>query len=221
MVARVGDKIWLTDAQAGSLADARNEIARALVGKARILNELVAGVSMVPGEPAVIGLNPQGLVGLDMSGPPWGSTWRHPVCWAGGRGTDVSGVQAPARHIAISVTTPLSVRLGPWPVWIRPHERLPSPSVAPYSDLVLAYRARMLSGTGTISVVMRASSKRSMEDPREVTFSQALTATMTGFLVAAGPLVDNGGGRNWITVDVSVSAGSAQIESFNFVPPKR
>lgn len=215
MVSRVGDKLWLTDAQAGSLADARSEVARAFAGKARVINELVAGVSMVSGEPAVVPLNPQGLIGLDMSGPPWGSAWRHPVCWFGGRGTDTSGIQAPSRHIWMVHTAgqPPKMR-GPFRAWIRPFEVLPSPYVAPYAALRAYLRARVRSGTATLTVTIAAASSRAMTDARTVTATAALTTTMANIQLADMGLVDGGGAR-WLTITISTSAGTAEVESGN------
>jgi hypothetical protein len=69
----------LTDAECRSLAPARaKRLAYSLAGRARALYELATG------EPAVddggaTPLNPQGLMGIDRSGPPWGDAHLHPV----------------------------------------------------------------------------------------------------------------------------------------------
>lgn len=69
----------LTDAECRSLAPARaKRLAYSLAGRARALYELVTG------EPAVddggaTPLNPQGLMGIDRSGPPWGDAHLHPM----------------------------------------------------------------------------------------------------------------------------------------------
>lgn len=212
MVQRVGDRTFLTDAAAGSLADARSEMARSLVGRARVLNELVDGRSMVANEPAALPPNPQGLVGLDMSGPPWGSAWRHPVCWFGGRGTDVSTVQQRTKHTPLihAAGAPRSVA-GPWSVWVRPFESLPAPFAAPYAALYLWLRARVRSGTATLTITVSVADDESMQGARTVSTTVALTTTMTAFQPGALALVDEGG-RRFITVDILTNAGTAEVE---------
>jgi hypothetical protein len=69
----------LTDAECRSLAPARaKRLAYSLSGRARYLYE------MLTGEPAVddggaTPLNPQGRMGVDRSGPPWGDAHMHPM----------------------------------------------------------------------------------------------------------------------------------------------
>jgi len=73
----------LTDAECRSLAPARaKRLAYSLSGRARYLFE------MLTGEPAVddggaTPLNPQGRMGVDRSGPPWGDAHMHPMCTYG------------------------------------------------------------------------------------------------------------------------------------------
>jgi hypothetical protein len=79
----------LTDGECRSLAPARaKRLAYSLSGRARYLYE------MLTGEPAVddggaTPLNPQGRMGVDRSGPPWGDAHLHPMwtyaaTWSGG-----------------------------------------------------------------------------------------------------------------------------------------
>ncbi len=212
MVQRVGDRTFLTDAAAGSLADARSELARSLVGRARVLNELVDGRSMVADEAAALPPNPQGLVGLDMSGPPWGSAWRHPVCWFGGRGTDVSTVQQRAKHTPlIHVAADAPAALGPWQVWVRPFEALPAPFVAPYAALYMWLRARVRTGTATLTITVSVADDEDMQGARTASTTVALTTTMTTFQPGILALVDEDG-RRFITIEVSTSAGTAEVE---------
>lgn len=212
MVQRVGDRTFPTDAKAGSLADARSELVRSLVGRARVLNELVDGRSMVADEPAALPPNPQGLVGLDMSGPPWGSAWRHPVCWFGGRGTDVTTVQQRTKHTPlIHVAGAPSSVLGPWSVWVRPFEALPAPFTAPYAALYLWLRARVRSGTATLTITVSVADDDSMQGARTVSTTVALTTTMTTFQPGALLLTDEDG-RRFVTIEILSSAGTAEVE---------
>jgi hypothetical protein len=82
-VLRVVSHEPLTDAECRSLAPARaKRLAYSLSGRARYL------VEMLKGEPAVddggaTPLNPQGRMGVDRSGPPWGDAHLHPM-WSYG-----------------------------------------------------------------------------------------------------------------------------------------
>jgi len=208
VVYRVGYAIWLKDGAVETFAAGRAEIPRKLAGAARRLNELVDGVSMVDGEPSVLPPNPQGLIGWDMSGPPWGSAWRHPVAWFGGRGTDSTGWQAPPEH------TPLIHTAGDEPAAIggelqnRPHEVLPQGYVAPYSSLELLIRARVRSATATLTVRGRVD-----DGPLVSLGTCALTTTMTSYALATH-LTMPGGGQNIhaVHIEVETSAGVAEVE---------
>jgi hypothetical protein len=69
----------LTDAECRSLAPARaKRLAYSLAGRARALYELATGEPAY-GDGGATPLNPQGLMGVDRSGPPWGDAHLHPV----------------------------------------------------------------------------------------------------------------------------------------------
>lgn len=209
MVSRVGELLWLKDTQVCALAHGRAEIARGLAGKARWLTELVDGQSAVAGEPPVTPPNPQGLVGLDMSGPPWGSAWRHPVAWAGGRGTDSTSWQGPAKHtLLIHTAGRRPVGLTPWHVRNRCHEVLPAGYSAPYSRLQVLLRARVQSATATLTVRGRVD-----DEPLVTLGTCSLTTTMTAFAMTTARLVLPGGGQeaHRVYIEVETSAGTAEV----------
>lgn len=79
-ITRVISSEPLTDAEATSWAPAVSQrLATSLAGRARYLLELLrgdgAGFDGDVGTP----LNPQGQLGVDRSGPPWGSAHQHPM----------------------------------------------------------------------------------------------------------------------------------------------
>ena len=80
----------LPDSAVRSEAPAWAETARGLFGRVNEIYELAAGVAATEGEGALTPPNPQGLVGWDLSGPPWGSALRHSVAWCGGRSPDTA-----------------------------------------------------------------------------------------------------------------------------------
>lgn len=72
----------LTNAECRSLAVARNKIARSLAGRLRFLYELASGVTAVSGETSRSGTNPDGKIGANRRGFPWGPAFQHPL-WIG------------------------------------------------------------------------------------------------------------------------------------------
>lgn len=208
-VSRVGSRVWLKDAQACNLAHGRAELIQALVGRARALNELVDGQPAVSGEASCLPPNPQGLVGIDHSGPPWGSVWRQPVAWLGGRGTDATDWQGPddtTPIVHVSSRAPAALK---WNIWLRPHEVLPQGYIAPYGLLQMRLRARVRSATATLTV------KGKVDDGPLTTLSSslALTTTMTNMTPATSLAFPGGGGRFYLVhLEFSTSAGTAEVE---------
>lgn len=72
----------LTTAECRSVAVARNKIARSLAGRLRFLYELASGASAVAGETSRSGTNPDGKIGANRRGFPWGPAFQHPL-WIG------------------------------------------------------------------------------------------------------------------------------------------
>lgn len=129
MARRFGLDRPLRDTDCDSESDALAFVIQSLAGGAAYLYELISGKAA--GDTQLTPPNPQGEIGIDLSGPPWGSAIRHPIAWLGGAKPDtaigygmapVLTVQANARAV-----------IGPWLIWVRPFERLPLPAIAPYS----------------------------------------------------------------------------------------
>jgi hypothetical protein len=78
-ISRFTSKKAMTDAQCRTLASAAADpIVESLAGRARYLWELATGTNPIAdsgGTP----LNPQGLLGIDRSGAPWGDALMHPL----------------------------------------------------------------------------------------------------------------------------------------------
>lgn len=171
MVAKVGSKDPLTDAQARSLARADASLIRSLAGRVRWLEEMTSGKSAVDDEEPFAGTNPQGLVGVDLSGPPYGSAILHPIAWfSGAFNAAVIAPPGPLDSIAEKRNGGAGV-LSPWRIWVRPHAILPLPSVAPYSRGLMMVRAHRVGG---VDGVVTVTARQLGDDP-----SSAKTGTFT------------------------------------------
>lgn len=124
-------------------AGARGEVPLSLAGRDRHLWEMVTGASAVAGEPAAVPTNPQGLVGIDMSGPPFGPCLLLPVAWW--EGSSGAGVH-PSHAWSAIAGTPAVKR---WRVWNRPHMRRLDGD-APLQQLGLLWRGTASAGTSSV-----------------------------------------------------------------------
>lgn len=110
MPSHVEDRSVLRDTETRSLAPAYADVIKSLGGRVKFLAEMAAGASSFNGEPASCPRNPQGLLGADFSGPPFGSAWRTPLFWIGGITTDVVGDWQGQRQVAtVTSTSPLNL----------------------------------------------------------------------------------------------------------------
>lgn len=133
---KIGRDLWLTDAQVKSEAKAKLEVVQGLAGRAHILHELATG-QVVGGSP-VTPPNPQGMVGCDMSGPPWGSAHLHTIASMGGmKPASASFTSRPATYFPVTGITSERLYGIDWKIWVRPFDPLPSPGIAPFSRAYL------------------------------------------------------------------------------------
>ncbi len=130
MARRYGALRPTQDVDADGESDAVARVIQAFVGSAAWLFEMVAGHS-VSDDMQVTPPNPQGEIGIDYSGPPWGSAIKHPIALTGGKQPDES--VAFGMTVALKVPPGETRTIGPWRVWVRPFEQLPAPYVAPYA----------------------------------------------------------------------------------------
>ena len=214
MVTRVGDLIPLEDARARSLVAGRsNPIARSLAGACRVLYELIAGQSAVAGEEAVAGTNPQGGIGVDLSGPPWGPALLHPIgVWAGlADDADVIQPSPVLNVVGLPSTGGLGVATtGPWRIKNRPHDAIDG-VVAPYSRGLVTLRAHKANATNG-TVVVRARNISLGEDMAAASTSISVTSTSeTTFNLGTSFFVPLRSGWNDIQFEFFTSSSGASI----------
>lgn len=167
----------MPDSAFKSQAPAYAEVARSLAGRAADLYELATGEPAVAGESPLTPTNPQGLIGWDLSGPPWGSALRMPIAWFGGRSADTANSLRPAhvwRHPqAYSEEKPAIIHLR---FWNRAHDKLGPTAIAPLSRLFWVLNIYRVAGTTTPSVVLRTWNPR-LGQKRETAQTQTVTQT--------------------------------------------
>ena len=133
----------LTAPEVAAHAAARIEVPQSLAGRARYLWEMATGASAVDSEQAQVPVNPQGLLGFDMSGPPFGPCLLLPVAWWEGRSG--AGVQPTNQWSSIGSAE----AIVDWRIRNRPHvERLDG--LAPLQQLALLWRATASAGTSSV-----------------------------------------------------------------------
>jgi hypothetical protein len=76
---KLGNYVFVRTNAVAVHAPATSQTAQSLVGRTRWLWEHTTGSTAVPGEPAISPRNPQGDIGADLSGPPFGAAPRHVV----------------------------------------------------------------------------------------------------------------------------------------------
>lgn len=183
------------------------ELIRSLAGRAAELYEYALGEPVLDGHPPVTASNPQGLTGWDWSGPPWGSAVLHPVAWLSGRSPDAAAFLAPditdQTERLFGRSSPAIIR---FPIYVRPFDKLPEPSVAPYGKLAVAIRTHRVSGATTPTATVRVYNPTAGV-PREqaVTGNFATTATETTQTFANALRVPTVGGTvNAIVLEIVV-----------------
>lgn len=145
-MARITSTSSLTDAETKSLAPAHAKVAQSLAGRVLYLAELVQGqIPVTLGRQATLP-NPQGLIGIDHSGPPWGSAFLHPLLTMGGCLADASGDCVGQRVVGrFSSTDALTI---PMRLYIRPFANYAG---APYSRAYMTARVARVSGAGAVA----------------------------------------------------------------------
>lgn len=140
----------LSDAEVKSLAPVvSHRLARSLLGRPRVLHELATGATPT-GETACTPQNPQGLIGADLSGPPWGVAVRHSLvtreAHQGG-----AGVYAPTQSVSLTVQDQAIFLTSYW--ICRPFA---VSDTAPYSKAYLRLTWARIGGAGTASIDVTA-----------------------------------------------------------------
>lgn len=165
------------DSAVRSEAAALANTIRALAGNERELHELATGTNPTPKESPASRKNPQNKLGHDHSGPPWGSSFLHPIAWHFGR-TATANVFG-ERQLRPGVETDTQ-KLAPWTFWVPPFDDLAAPLVAPRGRLHLLLLAKSSSGTPDLTVTI-ASHESRVQDPTTQTGVITLSTTETEF----------------------------------------
>lgn len=139
----------LTDAEARSMAPARaRRLATSIAGRARALYELALGTPAFD-DGGATPLNPQGSLGVDRSGPPWGDAHLHPVWSYAVIGSPAVWPASPGITIDGGIGHIVRLRAR-W--WCRPFQMAPS---VPYSRAYLRGRITRIGASGTATVTVR------------------------------------------------------------------
>ncbi len=183
-----------------------------LAGGARDIWEFAHGESAVDGEAPVTPPNPQGLTGWEWSGPPWGSAPLHPLAWWSGRAA-ISTVEQPT--VGGIYVGPNALVHFEWDVWIRPHDLLPAPHIAPYSRAVLAMRAVRRAGATTPTMTMKSMNlwplEQSDDDGQTTTFTSP-NGSETLFAFSNAYYVDVAPGHNLLRFEFSHAGAGVEVE---------
>jgi hypothetical protein len=206
-ITRVVSHEPLTDAECRSLAPARaKRLAYSLSGRARYLYE------MLTGEPAVddggaTPLNPQGRMGIDRSGPPWGDAHLHPMWTYAATVSTVLAYVYPAANVTHQRVIEMSSGVDSFKritarFWVRPHYAAPS---MPYTRAYLRARATRIGGSGTATATIRVYGPEGDSGP-----STSATVSTTGaasFSLGAWCPVSPGWNERIIEIEQTSSTG--------------
>lgn len=99
MPTKIAENTWLPNTAFRSQAVAHTEVIRSLAGRTRYLYELLTGDA--PSDAPCTPVNPDGDLGINYSGPPWGSAMLTPIAW-------IDGTKIPGSASAIGVRSIVS-----------------------------------------------------------------------------------------------------------------
>lgn len=224
VVGHGSENLFLEDTAFMGEAKGQAEIARSIVGRTRVNYEVLTGTNPFTDEQPASPRNPQGTLGHDHSGPPWGSAFLHPVVWWGWNKADATNVIRPRLGSSefyedtISASTN-GITFGPMVFWNRQHAPLPDGPTGfgrpPYSILALVIAAHKKSADADLDI-------RLIVGDDERVFSDTVTITSTAttaYTVDSGGDIANGnppalympatGGRNKFTLEFTSTALAA------------
>ena len=172
-IQRVVSSEPLASTQVRSLAPALADVARSISGRVRYLYELATG-SPAFTDGGATPLNPQGRLGIDHSGPPWGVAFQHPLWYAEGLpqisgATEVFGEAPILTFSAQNQTLRILARF-----YVRPFQ---AGALSPYSRGYLTVSATATgAGTATADVKIYDSATA---DPAAAVRSSTLSVAST------------------------------------------
>jgi hypothetical protein len=158
---------------------------------------MATGASAVPGELPMAEVNPQGQIGCDMSGPPFGPALLLPVWeWVG----KPEGGVSPNNYLSSVGTT--TARLPQFSLWNRPHAVRPD-GLAPLQQMVFNHRTESGAGSSTTLTI----TFRNLTNGTEVSFARTINLTITLNYVETG-YVPLSPGLNVMQVSARSSVGT-------------
>lgn len=135
---------------------ARAETAQLLAGGNRLLYEMATGKAGAnashPGE-ALVPPNPQGEIGIDKSGAPYGLVHKTPLFWRGGWKTDTPSAQWSGWWGRYDPVSSSRGAVYEFDVWVKP---FPPVEYTPLSRAYLDWRADVGASTTTLTFTFRA-----------------------------------------------------------------
>lgn len=190
----------LPTSRTSNQATAVAEVARTLAGRARWLHEMATGQSAETGNATGLLRNPQGLVGVDHSGAPYGVALRHPIV-EGGDPYDVNaGTYWTDTGSNVLTTSISSVQGGE--VWVKPHVE----GVGPYTEGTLEVWAASVGATAAVEITVTDHNGREHTTPVNINSSWTLET---------GPVVPLGSGANVLRVVIKTTDNPVTIAGWS------
>lgn len=186
--------------QARTHAPALSTIARSISGRIRYLYELASGAPAIVDDGIVTPLNPQGRVGVDRSGPPWGDALQHPI-WIF-EGTPASSAIYGEKAIAsLSVSGAKASVIAR--MIVRPFQTVP---LAPYSLGELTVYGIRTAGAGTATATIKTYAGTMAEDPKR---TATLTMTSSSTMSSAQVMISLSPGHTERLIEIEATASVA------------
>jgi hypothetical protein len=203
MTSKIGSTRHLEATATAKHAPAVVEVAHSIAGRPRILWEMAHGDSAVSGELAMAPTNPQGAIGVDLSGPPFGACLLLPVVtWSSAKNGGASGVAPTTRWGSIDDTgVDRTFR-----AWNRPHATR-ADGLAPLQRFMLAWYAQASGAGSTVWQIDFATPAGTASITRTI-------ATTTASYYEETTLVPMVPGRNAVRVRWRRTSGSTTLSVF-------
>lgn len=203
MTSMLGSSDAKRDEDTRTFAPGYASILRSQAGRLRYLYELIAGTNPASGEPACTPTNPQGTLGVDKSGPPWGSAWRHTVWGVGGIKPVTAGAGQVEGHRNIGSFFDDEPFIYPIVVTNRRHDPV---NGGPYTRLYLSFRGYLdASGAGAVDATVRLRHIAGSDERSRVDVQQFASTNETSFNLSS-LWFDVEPGRNKLELIFSSSA---------------
>jgi hypothetical protein len=181
------------------------ETARILAGRARWLYEMATGESADAAEDPIIPRNPQGLYGVDHSGPPYGVALQHPIISGGSTLSTDLNTSHWLDADKPTVSTDLSLVYGST-VWVKPHVD----GIGPYTYGFLVLSA-IRAGGSTVTITAEAENITSGQGAASATLALSTANLTTDSTLLKVPLRS---GFNEIRVALSAD-GTAYVNGWS------